>query len=504
MKKIFKLFSTFILMASVCASVTSCRGTYPTSFVHADVINFGDDVDANFNVKTYEGKPFELHKNGDSKFEMRKRLVELNKKIDNVVMENNTAGVYAMDIAMRRIKKMQKEYKKDVNVKYTVIYVTDGLDNISTQVARNNFTFPQKRNYRTTEDYKKKMNKRIGRISRYKKNVKNKFDIYPMVFTGTDLGSVESNMIYNQIKERCNKEGYKDVIKVFPIKAIDTAKIFAKDIIKEIKENEGFVMSAEAKRNIVAEQIIKIAKERYGINKNEYPKFTDIINDALKSSDEEFAGFIYSNMNWLRGSSRGVPNLSYTYENKENDIAGKGAPEIIYGDDFTTILENFKTEFATSSFEFKVPKGYLNMEVKMMLKDDDNNEVNISGILKKTLFGRYYLKDIKTNANFNGKKSMLKSMNKNKRDQLALFVIPMLTLENKPFIVANTEEAIEQDYKNNGYWVKNSEYSKQSSATVKNYIQLIFDCSTSMDEVQIGEEKAVLKDITEFVQGSTM
>ena len=311
-------------------------------------------------------------------------------------------------------------------------------------------------------------------------------------------------MIYNQIKERCNKEGYKDVIKVFPIKAIDTAKIFAKDIIKEIKENEGFVMSAEAKRNIVAEQIIKIAKERYGINKNEYPKFTDIINDALKSSDEEFAGFIYSNMNWLRGSSRGVPNLSYTYENKENDIAGKGAPEIIYGDDFTTILENFKTEFATSSFEFKVPKGYLNMEVKMMLKDDDNNEVNISGILKKTLFGRYYLKDIKTNANFNGKKSMLKSMNKNKRDQLALFVIPMLTLENKPFIVANTEEAIEQDYKNNGYWVKNSEYSKQSSATVKNYIQLIFDCSTSMDEVQIGEEKAVLKDITEFVQGSTM
>lgn len=119
-----------------------------------------------------------------------------------------------MDVALRRVKHMRKVYNRDLNVKYILVYVTDGLDNISVQTAKNNLSFPKKRNYKTPDKYKKKMNKRIKRISKYKKDIKNQFDIYPMVFTGSDLGLVEADILLNNLKEVCqNGYNFKNVNK---------------------------------------------------------------------------------------------------------------------------------------------------------------------------------------------------------------------------------------------------------------------------------------------------
>ena len=125
MKKIFKLFSAFILTASVCASVTSCRGTYPTSFVHTDAINFGDNVNANFNTETYAGKPFNLYVEKEvatdaaSAFNQRKKqndgenvFAELEKEIKSAKPQSNTAGIFAIDVALRRVKHMRKVYTR--------------------------------------------------------------------------------------------------------------------------------------------------------------------------------------------------------------------------------------------------------------------------------------------------------------------------------------------------------------------------------------------------------
>ncbi len=484
MKRIFKLFSAFFVIGLVSMGITSCRGTYPASFVHADAINFGDNVNANFNTKTYEGKPFNLYvekevaKDAASAFNQRKKqndganvFAELEKEIKSAVPQNNTAGIYAMDVALRRVKHMQKEYNKDINVKYTLVYITDGLDNISVQAAKNNFKFPKKKNYKTPDNYKKKMSKRIKRISRYKKDIKNQFDIYPMVFTGSDLGLVEGEIILGKLKDICAKE------------KIDIKKLNKRDIAYALKRKDsGYESLSEVK---------KIHRWAQDSVKLDIPE--NYIAKALEESKDPFNEFINNNMKWMRGSSRGM---------KDNEC-----PQIIYSNDFDKIKKNFETEFATSSFEFQVPKGYVKQDVKMTMYDADNNIVDIQGTLKKTMFGKYYLKDVKGSENFDfiGADKKIKAINKSKKDPLAKFVVTKPQLvegERKPFIVIN--DKIEQSYRSNenSFWVENSEYDSQTSAEVKTYILLIYDCSKSLEE-EIYTEQKTLIDIANIVRESS-
>lgn len=244
MRRIFKMCCATFIASLVCLSVTSCRGTYPMSFVHADAISFGDNVKANFDTKKSKGEPYKLYEGDLSisaendmkhKFKSEAEFKKLSDRIDNVVPENNTAGIYAMDVALKRVKHMRKEYNKDINVKYAIVYLTDGLDNVSVQVAKNN----KGRNYRTADNYKKIMKKKIKRVSRCKKDVKNQFDIYPIVYTGTDLGDVRAD-IY----------------------------------------------------------------ERHSLDINDVA----VTNQKDNTAEQEFGRFIDHNMDWLRGSSNGFEN----------------------------------------------------------------------------------------------------------------------------------------------------------------------------------------------------
>lgn len=93
----------------------------------------------------------------------------LQKELRGIQQEDNTAGIYAMDKGLDRIKYVQRRiFKKDPNTKYYMIFMTDGLDNISVQVAKNEKGV----NYKTPEKYKEKLRKKIVKITRCNKREK--------------------------------------------------------------------------------------------------------------------------------------------------------------------------------------------------------------------------------------------------------------------------------------------------------------------------------------------
>ena len=199
MKRIFN-YGNVIIIAFMMLTA-SCATTHQVLL--GDVVSFGDDVRTSFHAKKNgKGKqtaPYTLFTPSNPYFGER-QLYAMQSWIDNTEMENNTAGIFAMDLALDRVKYIRRNYlKHDLNAKYYIIYMTDGLDNISVQVAKNN----KNKNYKTPEKYQKKMAKKIAKISRYKKKNKNQFDIYPVVFTDSDLGDAKesNNMSYERFND---------------------------------------------------------------------------------------------------------------------------------------------------------------------------------------------------------------------------------------------------------------------------------------------------------------
>ena len=206
MKRIFNWGNVIIIAVMMLSA--SCATTHQVLL--GDVISFGDNAitsyGANSKGKGRQESPYVLYTPGGNQTKMENARQEkaMRDFVDNTQMENNTAGIYAMDLALERIKYVRKhQLKHDPNSKYYIIYMTDGLDNISVQVAKNNGMG----NYKTPEKYKAKMQKKISKISRWKKKTQNPFDIYPVVFTGSDLGKVkqENKMTNSEFESFINR-----------------------------------------------------------------------------------------------------------------------------------------------------------------------------------------------------------------------------------------------------------------------------------------------------------
>ena len=134
-----------VLFSAVFAAVltwfmlgfSSCTITHEVLLV--DVISFSDSENASYTYKKGKMKnlfkqsdPYELYspvaQNADSKTMFKHRgQLEGNKKkmqefIDYTRMGNNTAGIYAMDLALDRVKYIKKHnLKRDPNSKYYII-----------------------------------------------------------------------------------------------------------------------------------------------------------------------------------------------------------------------------------------------------------------------------------------------------------------------------------------------------------------------------------------------
>lgn len=179
---------TYALLITMLCALSSCKVTQHEILL-GDVISFGNDAKTSFEYleRGSQTDPYVLY-SGENHSVNRNNMFRIIQRIKNTEMENNTAGIYAMDLALDRIRYIRNnQLKNDPNARYYIIYMTDGLDNISCEVARNN----QHGRYATPEKYKEKIKKEIADISGYKKKTQNPFEIYPVVFTGSDLDAVK-------------------------------------------------------------------------------------------------------------------------------------------------------------------------------------------------------------------------------------------------------------------------------------------------------------------------
>ncbi len=165
MKKILGALGACVLLGLSMISCSSTGGVY------ADVIGFNDDV-----YQFYE--PYNLQDDGDVK--------KLSKVIYDINKGHNTAEYYAVDVALDRIAEMVSDADEDSKTSYYLILLTDGLDNVSRELARNN----GKGNYASDDAYAAALQKRMTTILNTKRgsdNTKNVFQAYPIMVYGADL-----------------------------------------------------------------------------------------------------------------------------------------------------------------------------------------------------------------------------------------------------------------------------------------------------------------------------
>ncbi len=202
-----------ILMSSFSVMLSSCATTGPK--LKADVIGFSDGAITSYNLDTKriikpcrkQSKPYNLPVESQvsqttvkgkkkSKKTEDPEITRIKTFVQDLPASQNTAGYYALDLALDRIKYVRRNkdiMNKDPFSKYYIITLTDGLDNISTQVARNN----KQRLYTTNEKYVKRLNRRMKKATKspfINWGRPNDFVAYCLAYTGTDLGDIKTSM----------------------------------------------------------------------------------------------------------------------------------------------------------------------------------------------------------------------------------------------------------------------------------------------------------------------
>jgi hypothetical protein len=171
------------IIAVFCLMGFSCQ-TKPVHVdqnkIYADIIGFSDDITTRYQF-------FRL--NGDES-DYAESLVAMTETIHTLERGSNTALFYTMDLALDRIQEVYHNADRnplnnlagDPETRYYIVLLTDGLDNVSTQLARNNW----RRNYKTTEEYAAALQKRMSTILG-KSNKTNIFQSFALIYKGRDL-----------------------------------------------------------------------------------------------------------------------------------------------------------------------------------------------------------------------------------------------------------------------------------------------------------------------------
>jgi len=179
-------FPLFILLVSLLVCV-SCRTQHEA--IMGDAIRFGDDVtttythkDGKFKNLYYQSDPVSLYtKNGVDK----KEVANLKSFIRQKKQGHQTTGYYALDLGLDRIEYVRKhQFKNDPNTKYFIVYMTDGLDNASVQLAKNK---KQLWFINSEDQYVKRIQKKIKNAMGVCKPRQNTFQIFPILFVGKDM-----------------------------------------------------------------------------------------------------------------------------------------------------------------------------------------------------------------------------------------------------------------------------------------------------------------------------
>lgn len=186
-----QLFFIAILML-----FASCAATRHNVLM-GDVITFSEQASTNFLTGSRnQGNPYMLHTDL-IEYDVKEAL-KLKQQIKNAPYGKNTSLVYALDLGLNRIKYIRKnQLKNDKLAKYYIFLLTDGLDNTSVEVARNN----KQGNYKNLKEYQKKVQKKAKKLMGNGKE-QNLFQIWPMLQIGSDLEEFHQE----QMPEMSNEE----------------------------------------------------------------------------------------------------------------------------------------------------------------------------------------------------------------------------------------------------------------------------------------------------------
>lgn len=170
------------LMIFAVAMLSASCGSISHNVMLGDVLSFSEDVNTNYTiVGMHQSDPYVIH--SDKVEYDSKEVMNLKKQIKNAPSGVNTSLTYAQDLGLERIKYIRKhQLKRDKLAKYYTFILTDGLDNTSVEVAKNN----KKGNYKNLEAYHKKIQKKIKTLMGQGKE-QNLYQIYPMLQIGSDL-----------------------------------------------------------------------------------------------------------------------------------------------------------------------------------------------------------------------------------------------------------------------------------------------------------------------------
>lgn len=391
-----------VLLGIVVLLMASCATTH--EIMLADVITFADDANTSYSYRKgpfknlfKQSHPYEVYKNGKYN---RKEAAAVKGKLDAIATTSgfNTAGYYALDLGLDRVKYVRKKVLKgDKQTRYYIIYLTDGLDNTSVQVAKNN----RQGNYKNDEEYINKLNKKKAKLMGCGKN-QQCFQIYPMLYIGTDLRKIQ-------------------------------------------QQNE--------------------------------------MNDTL------FLNWAAEQMKPFEGASKG-------WEKQDAMLAT----------DWKDLAKKLEEKFTSASYEFYVPKGYINKRIRMTLYDERGVKTSIEGLYTKK-GGKYILKDVESKGGLSFKtgqtddeKSVVSFNNDDKKSDKSWFKVENLNWNGLNYKVYTG--STKQDYFNKNYWLFNSEYDKSARASINTYILFVADVSASLGKEGPIEEGELLKAFYEMVTAS--
>jgi len=131
---VFVFFITLGL-SSTCSSTpepTSVENIIKTqSKIYMDIMGFNDNVILPFGSGNSQRPPHNM--------ETQNGIDNLMNQINSLPSGANTAAFYALDIGLERIAFVKRNFMdNDPNSKYYIIFLTDGLDNVSLDLAQRN------------------------------------------------------------------------------------------------------------------------------------------------------------------------------------------------------------------------------------------------------------------------------------------------------------------------------------------------------------------------------
>jgi hypothetical protein len=205
------------------------------------------------------------------------------------------------------------------------------------------------------------------------------------------------------------------------------------------------------------------------------------IRDQNQLSDDEFQNFLKSKLSVFTGAQ----NAS--------------TPTVIPGRNFNDMLEDFKAQFLTASFDFVVPKDYAGKPIRMVLKDAKGEEAYVEGNFVKDKKS-YRLENIRYSDGFGSEVmpgSTISATNaKDYESTLAQFSINKLQLNGTPYKVAS----VGQRYEELNIWAINTEYRAQSASQKNAYILLLLDASSSFGENFTAAQRTIFNIVAEITK----